>query len=394
MNVRIKDFHVFIMYILSSIGIFIVILSNTDALWNNLILSLCWLASFTIRNLFIYKTDKYKNYAFITYLAEIFILFFADSNTAGSSVKLLLCITTADSFIALNAFYGIVCGILSFSFYIIPLIINEQNSIKNIFLIIIVQAPAFLFTGLVSYMLGRVLKSNALVEESMHAAQIREVELKAAYDELSIAYQNLEEMSAVKERNRIAREIHDTVGHTITTVIVELEAGRMLAEKDQATAFNKFSMAYKQAVRALKELRGSVRLLAEEEQKDNFEQAVGQVIRDAESHTGITVKSIINVPKDMEKNIASMVIRILKEGISNGIRHGGGTAFFFKLDLINGILCFYLSDNGRGCSNIVPGFGLNNIKESVLNTHGKAEFCSEPGEGFEIKIELPVKGED
>ena len=81
----------------------------------------------------------------------------------------------------------------------------------------------------------------------------------------------------------------------------------------------------------------------------------------------------------------------LKEGISNGLRHGGATAFWFEFKEEDGKLQFLLSDNGKGVEkeDFALGFGLSSLQERAKSLGGEVEFISEDGEGFELRLTLP-----
>lgn len=391
MNNRIKDMHVLILYGLAFLGILILLLSDFDKMWYHLLASLCWLFSFTIRNLFLYKIDAYRKYALVTYVVEVLLLFTISFFGADGSIKLLLLVTVADCLISQTLIWGVLSILSAFLLYITQFVIRNGLTMREIILIIGEEAPLFLFVGLISYLLGHVIKSNILVEKTMRETEIREVELEAANYSLGKANENIEEMVTIKERNRIAREIHDTVGHTITNVIVEMEAGRMLSQKNQPLAMEKYTMAQQQAVKALEELRGSVRLLANENAHKSFVQKLTEVIKETELHANITIKSDIAVIEEKVKpELAELINTVLKEGLSNGIRHGGGTAFYFSLKTEADSLHFLLQDNGRGCDDIKYGFGLTHMKKRILEAGGKIDFNSEAEEGFEIQIKVPL----
>lgn len=391
MKTRLKETHVLVMYLLAFTGLFIVILPDIQTLWFRLFLALCWLLSFTIRNLFIYKTEKHRNYAWITYAAELGVLFILGQVGAGESTRLLFCISVADCYIAWSAVYGTVYMVMAFLLFVSPFIIGKPIGIKSILSILAGAAPIFPLTALIAYMFGRVLKSNAVVERSIQTLQLREADLKVAYEELDSAYKNLEEMAALRERNRIAREIHDTVGHTMTTVIVELEAGLALHEGNVIRSLEKFRMAEEQASRGLNELRASVRLLAEENRGSGFKQSLLDVLEETQKHAGIAVRHSLEIPDDFLPAFAGIVRRALKEGLANGIRHGKATAFYFELSASEGCMHFLLQDNGAGCEAVTPGFGLTNMRSSVQGAGGSFDIRSEPGEGFELKIKLPLR---
>ena len=86
---------------------------------------------------------------------------------------------------------------------------------------------------------------------------------------------------------------------------------------------------------------------------------------------------------------------MVKEGISNGLRHGNATAFWFELRLNEGMIEFLLSDNGVGAKmlEIKEGLGLYGMKERAERLGGEIAFSSEPDEGFEIFLKLPYNGE-
>lgn len=390
MKTRLKEIHVLVLYVLAIVGIFLVVLPDLQVFWPRLLLALCWLLSFTVRNLFLYKTEKYKGYAWITYVAELGILFALGLSGSGASTRLLFCVSVADCYIvwsaAISTAYMVVAFLLVFSFSIIGMAADA----KIILAACAGEAPIFLFTALIAYMFGRVLKSNAVIERSMQSLQLREADLKAAYAELDSAYQTLEEMTALRERNRIAREIHDTVGHTMTTVIVELEAGLAQYEKNPEISLERFRMAEEQASKGLNELRESVRLLAEERGDTGFAQSLLDILEETQTHAGIAVKHNIDIPGDFLSAHAGIVRRALKEGLANGIRHGKATAFYFELLAADGLLNFLLEDNGAGCAALKPGFGLTNMQNSVEDAGGSFAFHFEPGEGFELKISLPL----
>ncbi len=383
------------MYIISLVGIIIVVITGINSLWIYLLFSVGWLLSFTIRNLLIYNTDSYTKLAFLTYFIEFLLLMWLGKIGAGESIKLLLLISFADCCIVWGLTYGAAFYVAIILGYIT--IMNgmlSSQTVKGMLLIIIKESPTLLLTGVISYLIGKILKGNLLLENSIKEREDREVKLRAAYHDLNLAYENLEEISTLKERNRIAREIHDTVGHTLTTVIVEMEAGKMLSDKEPNKAKEKYSMAHAQAVKALDEMRYSVRMLADHKILVNLKQAVIDTIEESCRHADVIIKYEIELPDNMNTKFDELIVRALKEGISNSIRHGKSTAFFFKLNFEENKLYFLLQDNGIGRENIVPGFGLSNMKQSIEQARGKITFRTESEEGFEIEIVLPLNNKE
>ncbi len=216
-------------------------------------------------------------------------------------------------------------------------------------------------------------------------------ELDASKRELEKAYAVLEEVTVLEERQRIAKEIHDTAGHSITTVIMQTEAAKRIVEEDPTEAKIKLIAANLQAKHALEELRNSVHLLSGMREGNTLKTALEGVIHESTDGTGIRIRSEI---EDITVSEAKhrFLCNTLKEGISNGLRHGGATAFWFELKKQDDKLLFLLSDNGRGLGEnaLKIGFGLTTMQDRARALGGEVNFRSEADEGFEICMTMPI----
>ena len=218
-------------------------------------------------------------------------------------------------------------------------------------------------------------------------------ELDASKKELEKAYAVVAEVSALEERQRIAKEIHDTAGHSITTVIMQTEAAKRILEENPAEAKSKIVAANLQAKHALEELRDSVHLLSGNNANQTLKTALENIIHESTDGTGIKIRSSIEEIEVSEAKFR-FLCNTLKEGISNGLRHGGATAFWFELKREESSLYFLLSDNGRGAgTKLTLGFGLSTMQERARSLGGEAYFESLE-EGFELRLALPVDMED
>lgn len=219
-------------------------------------------------------------------------------------------------------------------------------------------------------------------------------ELDESKKELEKAYAVVAEVTALEERQRIAKEIHDTAGHSLTTVIMQTESAKLIIEKNPEEAKQKIVSANLQAKHALEELRDSVHLLSGGRENKTLQSALQDIIHDSTDGTGITVRSEI---EDVRVSSAKFrfICNTLKEGISNGLRHGGATAFWFSFKRENGALCFLLSDNGRGADTdtLKFGFGLTGMQARAKSLGGTMEIQSELGDGLELRLTLPVDAE-
>ncbi len=217
------------------------------------------------------------------------------------------------------------------------------------------------------------------------------VDLDNSKKELEKAYAVLAEVTALEERQRIAKEIHDTAGHSLTTVIMQTEAAKRIIDTNPAEAKSKLIAANLQAKNTLDRLRESVHVLSGEMGSVTLKTAMEQIVNESTDGTGIKIRAKI---EDIYVSPAKhrFLCNTLKEGIANGLRHGGATAFWFELKTVDGQIRFYLSDNGTGLEteNFESGFGLTTMRDRVRKFGGDMYIMSEAEEGFELNVVLPM----
>lgn len=215
-------------------------------------------------------------------------------------------------------------------------------------------------------------------------------ELNNSNEKLRIAYNELKEITALEERQRIAKDIHDTAGHSITTVIMQTEAAKIAVDNNPEEAKNRITAANLQAKHALEELRESVHLLSGNLKDSSLKEKLESVINESMDGTDIAIRYDVDdiTIGDLK---ARLVLNTLKEGISNGLRHGNATAFYFELKEKDGRAEFLLSDNGTGmdAGQLKEGFGLEGMHRRAESLGGTVWFETEPDEGFEIHMTLP-----
>lgn len=217
------------------------------------------------------------------------------------------------------------------------------------------------------------------------------VDLEKSKKELERAYDAVVEVTALEERQRIAKEIHDTAGHSLTTVIMQTEAAKRIIDSNPAEAKQKIIAANLQAKNTLEKLRASVHLLSGQMEKQTLKQSMESVVNETMDGTGITIRSSI---EDITVSEAKhrFLCNALKEGISNGLRHGNAKAFWLELTVENDKINFLLSDSGSGLNteNFECGFGLTMMRERARALGGEMVIVSAPEEGLELTITLPI----
>ena len=229
-----------------------------------------------------------------------------------------------------------------------------------------------------------VWRKNKVIESNL-------AELEKSREELMHAYDRLEEATVLEERNRIAKDIHDTAGHSLTTVIMQTEVARLNIEKDPEEAKRCIIAANIQAKNCLEQLRASVHLLSGKRAGTTFKQFLENILEETSNGTYLTMRSKID-DIELTAEAERFVANTLREGIANGIRHGGSTAFFFELLDRGNYVEFLLSDNGSGVdmNEFREGFGLSGMHAKADALGAMMRLSSEPGEGFEIRLSLPA----
>ncbi|MGE7113687.1 AAA family ATPase [Lysinibacillus sp. NPDC047702] len=198
----------------------------------------------------------------------------------------------------------------------------------------------------------------------------------------------LTEMTVYAERNRIAQEIHDIVGHTLTSTILQIEAGRRLLTKDMNGATKRLKDAQDLVRHSLNEIRNSVHMLKEDKYFD-VKQALSLLIKDTEWNTGVVIYANMDMVDHLPVIMKKLIYHALQEGLTNGIRHGQSNEFHFTLKDNGLAVIFELVDNGIGAEELKMGFGLGMMKDRVEQLKGTLSISTVRDKGCSLSITLP-----
>ncbi len=214
-------------------------------------------------------------------------------------------------------------------------------------------------------------------------------QLSAALKTLREQSLQLEEMATLAERSRITGAIHDTVGHTLTSAVIALEAGEKLLDRGDPSAREKFSLAREQVRRGLQDIRHSVKTIqAGGEQQ--FLPALDRMLQEVRRNTGLAVNAIADIQSSLLPIQQNVLLRAIQECATNSIKHGQGTEADLLLQEHNNAIHMTFSDNGQGTDQVVFGFGLANMAKRVEGIGGVLRAESAKGEGFTVNIVLPA----
>lgn len=206
--------------------------------------------------------------------------------------------------------------------------------------------------------------------------------------ELAVSNQRL---AIEQERNRIAQEVHDTVGHTLTMIqslmkLMEIEYEK--ASPEGAVIEEYLRQARRLTGDGIRQLRHSINDLKQETDCQLVSQSVYQLARSVKAFE-VEVE-IQGEDKDVYSYLSPVVYQCLREAVTNCLKYAGATHMDVILKFAGEHLNLYIFDNGRGCEHIEEGNGLKGIRERVDRAGGKVRILAGPGEGFQIYINLPL----
>lgn len=253
------------------------------------------------------------------------------------------------------------------------------------------------FAALASlYVLARYIKEEenrkTKAQELYDKLKVSEDKLRKANIDLENYANSIEELTLLRERNRISREIHDSVGHSLSTIIIQLGAMARISDKEEKVDGSVIENLRDFAIKSLQEVRDAVRdLKPQEYEKNKGIVAIEELVKNFKKLTGVEVKIILNEeqwPLDSDKSF--VVYRVIQEFLSNSVRHGKATRINVFINMDDSLLTISLQDNGVGTDEIEKGVGLNSIWERISEIGGTIEYNSKRNEGFLLKVMIPL----
>lgn len=290
-------------------------------------------------------------------------------------------------------------GTLMFIF--VQFVVYKNTSVAMCMLDTIFLLISFLAIGFFYSMLKLAEKRKVKENNRITAANISELHEKRLNEKL-VMQKSLDERNArLLERENISRNIHNSVGHSITAAIMTLDAADLLYDVKPDEARRKMNDANNRIRGSLESVRRAVRVLDD----DNVELTAGElkseldmIIKEFVMDTDIQVYQSYSEIRDelkLESDHAVFLTGVLKELLTNGLKHGGASEFTVILSGDHAHVKLSVSDNGQSDFNntnskqkIENGFGIKKIISYAEKCGGKTQFKNE--NGFKAMVELPV----
>lgn len=222
--------------------------------------------------------------------------------------------------------------------------------------------------------------------------QLLNAQLQKANEQLHEFAQEKELMGETKERNRLAREIHDTLGHALTGISAGIDAVKVLVDIDTNRAkeqLNNVSVVVRDGIR---DVRGSLNKMRPGALENNtLKEALIKIIREYEAISNLEIHLLYkwdNIDLDIAKE--DIVFRVIQESITNSVRHGHAKTIWIELLEEEEAYVMTIQDDGVGFDELYYGYGLKQMQERLMIIGGSVRF--ENRDGFYTHIKIPKIG--
>jgi signal transduction histidine kinase len=226
-------------------------------------------------------------------------------------------------------------------------------------------------------------------------------ELEASHRQLQEYAGQVAELATTRERNRLARDIHDMLGHYLTVINVQLEKAQVFREKKPQEADQAVSDAKRLASEALQDVRRSVGALRTTQELPEFTASLTELVERVQSDNCTAELNMEGDKESFSKQGLLALYRVVQEGLTNVQRHAGASHIWIDLHFGEQEASLVLRDNGHGFDASSwqqegpgrdGGYGLQGLQERLELLGGGVQIESAPDQGTMLRVTLPKNG--
>ncbi len=248
---------------------------------------------------------------------------------------------------------------------------------------------------------GLVFLFLHLLVDAVLAERRGQEQLSAANHQLRQYALQVEELATVRERNRIARDIHDSLGHSLTVFNIHISAALRLLHADPAEAEALLKEVKQLGTQALQDVRESVSLLRTDPlQGRSIAEAIESLITEFQRATGIAPTYRLEIDRPLSAELNFTLYRLIQESLTNICKHAAATEVAIGIQQSATAIRAIVQDNGKGfdlvrVASALPnrypaGFGLQGMHERTLALAGELQVKTAPGRGCHIQAIFPL----
>jgi signal transduction histidine kinase len=253
---------------------------------------------------------------------------------------------------------------------------------------------ALFLYGILYAFIGVFAGALARADAARRESQSLLAELQEAHRQLQEYALHAEEMAVVQERNRLAREMHDTLGHRLTVAAVQLEGAQRLCSTDPDRAQVMVGTVRDEVREALGELRSAVATLRAPLEADlQLRSSLQRLITSFEEATGFIVHQVLPEKMPELPGVYRLAIfRAAQEALTNVQKHAEATHVWLMLTSQDNAVTLLVGDDGQGVSlsGEQAGFGLRGMRERAAQLGGELHLEPRRGGGTQVSFRLPL----
>jgi signal transduction histidine kinase/DNA-binding NarL/FixJ family response regulator len=198
----------------------------------------------------------------------------------------------------------------------------------------------------------------------------------------------MERVTILEERSRLSKELHDTIGHSYTSIIMGMETLR--PELFTSAAQYRLDSLLVLARKSIEEVRGYVHDMDSPEDQLPLIEALRKLIDEFQANSNVNVRfRTMGEEFPLPRQAQITLYRCLQESLTNAVRHGHATEIIVTLQFEQQRTRLEVQDNGQGADQLQEGFGLTAMKERAFNLQGQISVYSKLGEGTVVTCTLP-----
>ena len=258
--------------------------------------------------------------------------------------------------------------------------------------VILALKNAFYSANVIVFVFYLVLLVKNKHEEKERIRLLNE-KLEEANQRLRAYAIEVAQMAETRERNRLAREIHDTLGHALTGIAAGLDACIMTLEIAPEVTKQQLNKIRDTARKGIVDVRRSVKKLRPDDlERLPFQEALMEMTKDYSASSGMEITfDIFSWSDNLRRDQEDVIYRVLQESITNAKRHGQATKVKITIGGNEKYLLIVIADNGKGCEDVKQGFGLKHMQERLELLHGYIHYWSDGG--FIVEAMIPLNRE-
>lgn len=202
----------------------------------------------------------------------------------------------------------------------------------------------------------------------------------------------IERITLAEERNRLSSELHDTVGHAYTSIIMGMETLR--TELATEMGIQRLDSLLEMGRKSIEDVRGYLHQMDSSCQSPSLIQSLQNLGAEFQEHAQVNVSfRTFGEEYQLSRQAKIAFIRCLQESLTNAVRHGQGTEIIVSLQFDEQYTRLEVQDNGKGNVEWQEGFGMNAMKERAMNLQGHLSVYTKPEEGMLVTCTIPRQTE-